>query len=75
MQNGDEASPSITLAGRALLMKMLITLELHGIFCSYVVYFCILTLSNRWYAKQRASIWPVKLLVKTLKTLGPHGIF
>ena len=32
MQNGDEASPSIILAGRALLMKMLITLELRGIF-------------------------------------------
>ena len=27
MQNGDEASPSIILVGRALLMKMLITLE------------------------------------------------
>ena len=27
MQNGDEVSPSIILAGRALLVKMLITLE------------------------------------------------
>ena len=27
MQNGDEASPSIILAGRALLVKMLLTLE------------------------------------------------
>ena len=27
MQNGDEASPSIILAGQALLMKMLITLS------------------------------------------------
>ena len=50
MQNGDEASPSIILASRALLMKMLITLELRGIFCSNFVYYCILTLSNRWYA-------------------------
>ena len=32
MQNGDEASPSIILAGGALLMKMLKTLELRGIF-------------------------------------------
>ena len=34
MQNGDEASPSIILAGRAPLVKMLITLEPHGIFSS-----------------------------------------
>ena len=32
MHNGDEASPSIILAGRGLLVKMLITLEPHGIF-------------------------------------------
>ena len=30
MQNGDEASPSIILAGRALLVKMLIILEPRG---------------------------------------------
>ena len=52
MQNGDEASPSIILAGQALLMKMLITLELDGIFCSNFAYYCILTLSNRWYMKR-----------------------
>ena len=23
----------------------------------------------------RASIWPAKLLVKMLKTVGPHGVF
>ena len=34
MQKGDEASPSIILAGRALLVKMLINLEPHGIFGS-----------------------------------------
>ena len=28
---GNEASPSIILAGRALLVKMLITLEPHGL--------------------------------------------
>ena len=32
IQNGDEASTSIILAGRALLMKMLITLELRVIY-------------------------------------------
>ena len=51
MQNGDEASPTNIFAGRALLVKMLITLEPHGIFCSNCVYICILTLSNNWYAK------------------------
>ena len=52
MQNGDEASPSIILAGRALLVKMLITLEPHGIIGSYFVYLCILTLFRGWYAKR-----------------------
>ena len=37
-KNGDEASPSITLAGRALLVKMLIILEPHGIFGSIFVH-------------------------------------
>ena len=44
MQNGDEASTSIILAGRALLMKMLITLEPDDIFylnCVYYMYFNI----------------------------------
>ena len=31
MRNGDEASPSISLAGRGQLVKMLIFLEPHGI--------------------------------------------
>ena len=51
MQKGDEASPSINLAGRALLVKMLINLEQHGIFGSNFVYSCILTLSSHWYKK------------------------
>ena len=42
MQKGDEASPSIILAGQSLLMKMIITLEKHGIFGSNFVYLCIL---------------------------------
>ena len=45
MQNGDEASPSNILAGRALVTKMLITLEMRVIFCSNFVYYCIMTLS------------------------------
>ena len=32
MHNGDEALPSISLAGRGHLVKMLLSLELHGIF-------------------------------------------
>ena len=43
MQNGDETSPSIILAGRALLVKMLITLEPCGIIGSNFVHQCILT--------------------------------
>ena len=42
MQKGDESSPSIILAGRALSVKMLITLEPHGIFGSNFVYLYIL---------------------------------
>ena len=36
MRNGDEASPSIILAGLALLVKMLITLEMCGSFGSKI---------------------------------------
>ena len=41
MQNGDEASPSIILAGSALSVKMIITLEPHGAFGSNFLYLCI----------------------------------
>ena len=51
MQNGDEASPSIILARRALLVKMLITVDPHGIFGSNFVYLCNLTLASHWYEK------------------------
>ena len=50
MKKGDEATPSIILAGRALLVKMFVTLEPHGIFDSNFVYLCILTLPSHWYA-------------------------
>ena len=52
MKKGNEASPSIILAGRALLVKMLITLEPHGILGSNFVNLCILTLSSHWYEKR-----------------------
>ena len=52
MKIDDEASPSIILAGRALLVKMLITFEPHGIFGSNFVFLCNLTLSGHWYAKR-----------------------
>ena len=78
MQNGDEASSSIILADRALLVKlyrmvyfvqilytyvyifadrallvkMLISLGTHSILCSNFVFYCISTMSNRWYAKR-----------------------
>ena len=40
MQKGDKASPSIILASQALLVKMIITLEPHGIFGSNFVKLC-----------------------------------
>ena len=52
MQNGDGALPSIILAGRALLVKMLIILEPHDIFASNFVYLCTSTLFSHWHAKQ-----------------------
>ena len=35
MQNGDKGMTSIILAGPVFLVKMLITLELHGISCLF----------------------------------------
>ena len=52
MKKCDEASPSIIFAGRALLVKMLITLDPDGIFGSNFVYFSILTVSSHWYEKR-----------------------
>ena len=51
MQNGDEALPSIILAGRDLLLGMLITLELQDIFLFNVAYLYILALLRHWYAE------------------------
>ena len=54
MQNDDEASLSIRLAGSGQLVKTLITFELHGIAGSNFVYMYlyILTLSRHWFAKR-----------------------
>ena len=73
MSNDDEASSSIILAGRALLVKMLITLELHGIFASNFVFYCISTVSsgtrNGDEASQSIILAGQALLVKMLITL------
>ena len=52
MQNGAEASPSISSAGRGKLVKILITLEPHGILLSNFAYLYILTLPGHCYANQ-----------------------
>ena len=44
MKKCNEALPSIILAGRALLVKMLITLEPDGKIGSNLIYLCIITL-------------------------------
>ena len=62
MRNGDEASPSIILAGQALLVKMLIPLEPCGAFGSNFVYLCILTLSSQNGDEASPSIiWQIEL--------------
>ena len=60
MQNGDEASPSIIFAGRALLVKMLITLEPHDIFGSTVVYYYIIFLTGNYqdFSHKKTGILP-----------------
>ena len=59
--------------GRVLLVKKLITLEPHGILGSNFVYYCILTLSSRWYAS--IILAGLALLVKMLINLEPCGSF
>ena len=80
MQYGDEASPSIILACRALLVKMLTTVEPHGIFGSnfvyiYVFYHCPATGIEKGDEASPSIILAGRaLLVKMLITLEPHGI-
>ena len=80
MKKGEEASLSIILAGRALLVKMLITLELDGIFGSNFLYLCILALSSHWYKKgdeasPSITLAGQALLMKMFITLELRGIF
>ena len=70
MQNGDDASPSIIFAGRPLLVKILITLEPHGIFRSKFAYFCILTLYGHWYAKRHFHIAQIMFLIQNVMLVG-----
>ena len=68
------------MAGQALLVKLLITLEPHGIFCSNFVYSCILTLSSHWYEKRdeappNISLAGRAILVKMLIALEPGNAF
>ena len=74
----DKALQSISPAGQ--LVKMLITLEPHGIFGSNFAYLYILTLSNHIMqsvdeASPSISSAGRSQLVKMLTTLEPHGIF
>ena len=66
MQNGDEALPSIILAGRAFLVKILIILEPHGIFSSNFVYYYILFLTGNHQDFSLKKIvfylWPLRLI-------------
>ena len=80
MQKGGKASPSTILAGRALLVKMLITLEPHGIFGSNFEYLRILTLSSHYHEKSDEAspsiiLAALSLLVKMLITLEPCDSF
>ena len=63
MKKCDEASPRIILASQALLVKMVITLETHGIFGSNFIHTCTLKFG-------RSSSFG-----KMLITLEPDGIF
>ena len=65
MQNGDEASPSIILAGQALIVKMLITLEPHGIFGSN---FILLGFTEQNFGRSSP-------FSENAHYSGPHGIF
>ena len=66
MQNVDEASPSIILAVRALLVKMLTPLEPRGAFGSNFVYLCIFNIVQPLVRKKvttlhRALFWLIQL--------------
>ena len=56
MQNGDEAMPSINLAGRGLLVKMIITLEPHHIFYQILHTYTFLKLAGEMAKKRKENI-------------------
>ena len=62
------------------LVKLLQTLEPHGIFGSNFANLCILTMSGHWYEKCDEALLSIilagqGLLVKMLITLEPYNIF
>ena len=68
------------MAGHALLVKMLMTLEPHGISGSNFVHLHILTQSSQWYKKVNEATPSIILASRAvlgimLITLEPHGIF
>ena len=78
----DEALLSISPAGRGQLVKMLTTLEPHGIFGSNFAYLYILTfncpatdMQNGDKASPSISPTGRDFLIKMLIILEPHGIF
>ena len=75
LQNGDEASPSIILAGQALLMKKFVILKLRGILFKFCIHCPTAGMQNDDEASPNIILAGQALLVKVLITLGPHGIF
>ena len=65
----DEALLSISLTSRGQLVKMLITLEPHGIFGSYFAYFFISTLYSYCHGMQNGdeAAGRIKILKKIAK--------
>ena len=56
MQNEDNVSPSTSVAGHGVLVKICIALEPYGILCLNFAYLYILTLSGHRYAKRRRCL-------------------
>ena len=55
MIKGDKASPRVILAGRALLVEMLIPFEPYYAVGSNFEYLCISTLSSHWENSDKAE--------------------
>ena len=83
MQNGDEALSSIILTGRGLLVKMLITFELHKyMFWILHTYTFILNWQGKWKRNEEKNYWSrldsnhwtsgCWITRKPLRSLGHH---